>query len=54
MQQELEQALWRCRGGDRDAFAVLVREHQAMVFSIAYNFLRNDAVAEELAQEVFL
>ena len=54
MQSELEQALWRARGGDRDAFAVLVREHQSMVFSIAYNFLRNEALAEELAQEVFL
>ena len=54
MQAEIEQALWKARGGDRDAFAVLVREHQSMVFSIAYNFLRNDAVAEELAQEVFL
>jgi len=31
-----------------------VREHQAMVFSIAYRFLRDRAVAEELAQDVFL
>lgn len=54
MAPELEQALWRARGGDRDAFAVLVREHQSMVFSIAYNFVRNEALAEELAQEVFL
>ena len=54
MQPDIEQALWKARGGDREAFATLVREHQSMVFSIAYNFLRNDAVAEELAQEVFL
>jgi RNA polymerase sigma-70 factor (ECF subfamily) len=35
-------------------FAELVREHQAMVFSIAFRFLRDWAVAEELAQDVFL
>ena len=35
-------------------FADLVREHQAMVYSIAYHFLNDSAVAEELAQEVFL
>jgi RNA polymerase sigma-70 factor, ECF subfamily len=37
-----------------DTFAALVREHQAMVFSIAYAFLRNRATAEEIAQDVFL
>jgi RNA polymerase sigma-70 factor (ECF subfamily) len=36
------------------SFAVAVREHQAMVFSIAYHFLRDRCLAEELAQEVFL
>lgn len=35
-------------------FASLVRRHQAMVFSIAWHFLRDRALAEELAQEVFL
>ncbi len=35
-------------------FATLVREHQAMVFSIALHYLRDRAAAEELAQEVFL
>ena len=35
-------------------FAELVREHQAMVFSIALHFLRDRTVAEELAQDVFL
>lgn len=35
-------------------FAEIVREHQAMVFSIAYRFLHDREVAEELAQEVFL
>jgi RNA polymerase sigma-70 factor (ECF subfamily) len=35
-------------------FAEVVREHQALVFSIAYHFLHDRAVAEELAQDVFL
>ena len=35
-------------------FEAAVREHQSMVFSVAYHFLRDHAAAEELAQEVFL
>ena len=40
--------------GDQAGFAEIVEEHQGMVFSIAYHFLRNSSLAEELAQEVFL
>jgi len=40
------------RGG-AEAFADIVREHQSMVFSIAYHFLRDRAQAEDVAQEVF-
>lgn len=35
-------------------FELIVHEQQGMVYSIAYNFLRNAAVAEEVAQDVFL
>ena len=35
-------------------FESAVREHQAMVYSIACNFFHNEAIAEEVAQEVFL
>ncbi|HLJ49504.1 MAG TPA: sigma-70 family RNA polymerase sigma factor [Bryobacteraceae bacterium] len=35
-------------------FAELLRANQSMVFSIAFHSLRDRAVAEELAQEVFL
>lgn len=35
-------------------FAGIVAENQSMVFSLALRFLRNRAVAEELAQDVFL
>jgi RNA polymerase sigma-70 factor, ECF subfamily len=47
-------ALARAKCGDQSAFAELVREHQAMVFSIARHFFRDRALAEDLAQEVFL
>jgi RNA polymerase sigma-70 factor (ECF subfamily) len=40
-------------GHDAD-FAETVRTHQAMVFSIAYHFLRDRFAAEEVAQDVFL
>jgi len=40
--------------GDAAGFAGLMREHQAMVFSLAYHFLHNRAAAEDLTQEVFL
>jgi len=46
--------LARSARGDQAAFAWIMREHQAMVFSIAYHFLRDRWLAEELAQEVFL
>ncbi len=46
--------LLRAQRGEQAAFAELVRLHQAMVFSLAHHSLRNRAVAEELAQEVFL
>jgi RNA polymerase sigma-70 factor (ECF subfamily) len=39
---------------DPERFAELVREHQSMVFSMACRYLRNRALAEEIAQDVFL
>ena len=50
----LKLALIRSVTGDAQAFAELVREHQGMVFSIAYHFLQDRSLAEDLAQEVFL
>lgn len=46
--------LAQAAAGDAGAFAAIVRQHQGMVYSMALHFLRNHAVAEELAQEVFL
>ncbi len=49
-----DELLALARTGSESAFAALVREHQAMVFGLAYHFLQNRAQAEELAQDVFL
>src|SRR5947207_3535701 len=46
--------LHRAATGDHEAFGDLIREHQDMVFSIAWHFLHDRARAEEIAQEVFL
>jgi RNA polymerase sigma-70 factor (ECF subfamily) len=54
MQQTVEDALERCVAGDHSAFAEIVREHQAMVYSLALHFLRSPSMAEDLAQDVFL
>lgn len=52
--QRAEQVLARLAAGDTSAFAEIVREHQSMVFSLAYHFLRNRSLAEEMAQDVFM
>lgn len=52
--ERLNLALTQSAQGDSLAFATLVQEHQGMVFSIAYHFLRDRALAEDLGQEVFL
>jgi RNA polymerase sigma-70 factor, ECF subfamily len=49
-----EEMLASAARGDQAAFAEIVHEHQAMVFSLAYHFLNDVSLAEELAQEVFL
>ena len=46
--------LARSAAGDEAAFADLMREHQEMVYSIGWHYLRDRTAAEELAQEVFL
>jgi len=54
VEQTVEDAVDRCAAGDRSAFAEIVREHQAMVYSLALHFLRSPSLAEDLAQDVFL
>jgi RNA polymerase sigma-70 factor, ECF subfamily len=52
--QSMAAAFPKAMTDDPERFEELVREHQAMVFSIACRYLRNRALAEEIAQEVFL
>jgi RNA polymerase sigma-70 factor (ECF subfamily) len=52
--ERLGTALERAVGGDQVAFAAIVQEHQAMVFSIAFHYLHDRSLAEDVAQEVFL
>lgn len=44
----------RVRDGDEASFRVLVERHRGSVIHFAYRMVRNQAVSEELAQEVFL
>jgi RNA polymerase sigma-70 factor, ECF subfamily len=40
--------------GDLAAFETLVRRHQRRVYSLAYHAVRDEGLAEELAQDVFV
>jgi RNA polymerase sigma-70 factor, ECF subfamily len=44
----------RVRDGDSTSFALLLERHRAPVIHFVYRMVQNQAVAEELAQEVFL
>jgi RNA polymerase sigma-70 factor (ECF subfamily) len=44
----------RARKGDADAFSLLVTRHQHLVFNLAYRFMRDNGLAEDMAQEAFM
>lgn len=46
--------LERAQTGDQGAFAEIVGEHEAMVFSLGYHFFNDRSRAQEIAQDVFL
>lgn len=52
--EEGDDVLRRAQGGDGDAFAALVGDHESMVFSIAWHFFGDRNRGEEIAQDVFL
>lgn len=54
MSGEADETLARAKAGDHTAFAELVSEHRAMVFSLARHFTRQREAAEDLAQDVFV
>jgi RNA polymerase sigma-70 factor, ECF subfamily len=49
-----DDVLQRAQGGDHDAFAELVNDHEAMVYSLALHFGNDRGRAEEIAQDAFL
>lgn len=51
---EFPTAFTRARAGDHDAFAEIIEAHEAMVYSLAWNFFGDRSRAEEIAQDVFL
>lgn len=44
----------RCRKGQPAAFDMLVRRYQDRVYNLAFRYLREPEVAEEIAQDVFV
>jgi len=46
--------LARARAGDRDAFGTLVERHLPHVWRVAFRIVRDEADAEDVAQETFL
>lgn len=52
---ELNQSLVeRCRGGDDEAWELLVRSYQGRVFAVAYHYLRDREEARDTAQDIFV
>src|SRR5580658_846719 len=47
-------ALEQARGGDSDAFRVLVERHSTAVFRLAYRMTGNETDAEDMVQETLL
>lgn len=44
----------RSQSGNREAFSELVRRHQHLVYNVAYRFMRDATLAEDMAQESFV
>ena len=42
------------KSGDTEAFSELVRRHQHIIYNVAFRFMRDVALAEDMAQEAFL
>jgi RNA polymerase sigma-70 factor (ECF subfamily) len=44
----------RTKAGDIEAFSELARRHERVVYNLAYRFMRDAVLAEDMAQEAFL
>jgi RNA polymerase sigma-70 factor (ECF subfamily) len=49
-----EALMLRYQGGDRSAFALLVRRHKTPVYNFILRHIRSTSVAEDLTQDVFV
>jgi len=54
MSESDEQLLARTLKGDEEAFAALYRRHQRPIYRFAIHMTRDQTIAEDVAQEVFL
>jgi RNA polymerase sigma-70 factor (ECF subfamily) len=52
--QQVRDAVNGLAQGDAASFELVVRRYQSMVFSLAYHFSHDRALAEDMAQEAFL
>lgn len=46
--------IFRCQHGDPNAFAELYNQYKNKVFGTAFHFVRNQTLAEDITQEVFI
>jgi RNA polymerase sigma-70 factor, ECF subfamily len=55
-EREEQEVGWikRAQGGDREAFGLLVEQHQRRVFSLVFNLVRRHEEVEDLGQEIFI
>jgi RNA polymerase sigma-70 factor (ECF subfamily) len=44
----------RCRQGDRESFAQLMRLHEKQIYNFTYRMLGNEEEAEDLTQDIFV
>ena len=49
-----KELLNRLAGGDENAFVTLFNTHQDHIFKVVYQFVKSQALAEELVQDIFL
>jgi RNA polymerase sigma-70 factor (ECF subfamily) len=55
VKREEEQLLVdRCRQGDRESFAQLMRLHERQIFNFTYRMLGDEEEAEDLTQDIFI
>ena len=47
-------AVRRAQQGDAEAFSLLVHRHQHLVYNLAFRFMRDGVLAEDMAQDAFL